>query len=130
MLCLFLLQIVDRYWTPHKIDFPVQSIRIETVSAGPFHCAAVSRHGGLYTWGDGFGGRLGHGTHESRYAPTFVDYFNGEWLPFCRPADQLPKRLKFCLPATVKRQSKQVWGSQPFVFPPACEAGKSVRLFA
>ena len=71
------VQMVDRHWTPHKIDFPMPSIRIVSVSAGPFHCAAVSSHGGLYTWGDGFGGRLGHGTHQSRFVPAFVDYFNG-----------------------------------------------------
>eukprot|EP00192_Tetraselmis_astigmatica_P000699 CAMPEP_0117658694 /NCGR_PEP_ID=MMETSP0804-20121206/5999_1 /TAXON_ID=1074897 /ORGANISM="Tetraselmis astigmatica, Strain CCMP880" /LENGTH=1341 /DNA_ID=CAMNT_0005465229 /DNA_START=538 /DNA_END=4563 /DNA_ORIENTATION=+ len=66
----------DKCYTPRKIEFPIPNARITDVSAGPFHCAAITTLGGLYTWGDGFEGRLGNGTHESRHKPAFVEYFN------------------------------------------------------
>ena len=76
----------DRHWTPRRLDFPFQSVKIKCVSAGPFHCAAISTLGGLYTWGDGFEGRLGHGNHESRFTPCLVEYFNGELTASCAMA--------------------------------------------
>lgn len=42
------------------------------VSCGPFHCAAVTADGALFTWGEGFGGKLGHGDQASRSQPTQV----------------------------------------------------------
>ena len=42
------------------------------VSCGPFHCAAVSSDGRLFTWGEGFGGKLGHGDQGNRSHPALV----------------------------------------------------------
>ncbi len=42
------------------------------ISCGPFHCAAVTADGALFTWGEGFGGKLGHGDQSSRAHPTQV----------------------------------------------------------
>jgi hypothetical protein len=42
------------------------------ISCGPFHCAAVTNDGALFTWGEGFGGKLGHGDQVSRSQPAAV----------------------------------------------------------
>ena len=42
------------------------------VSCGPFHCAAVSADGALFTWGEGFGGKLGLGDQSCRAQPALV----------------------------------------------------------
>lgn len=47
------------------------------VSCGPFHCAAVTSDGQLFTWGEGFGGKLGHGDQLCRAHPTFVSTLAG-----------------------------------------------------
>jgi len=33
------------------------------------HMAAISNQNLLYTWGSGFGGRLGHNDQENQYVP-------------------------------------------------------------
>lgn len=47
------------------------------VSCGPFHCAAVSADGRLFTWGEGFGGKLGHGDQGNRSQPALVQALAG-----------------------------------------------------
>ena len=42
------------------------------VSCGAYHAAAVTNDGRLFTWGEGFGGKLGHGDQHSRGHPTHV----------------------------------------------------------
>ena len=44
------------------------------VSCGPYHTAAVSAPGALFTWGDGLCGKLGHGTLDSCSEPRQVDH--------------------------------------------------------
>ncbi len=39
------------------------------MSCGPFHTAAITDNGLLWTWGNGLFGKLGHGSHESAYRP-------------------------------------------------------------
>ena len=39
------------------------------VSCGPYHAAAVASDGALFTWGDGFCAKLGHGSAASCAAP-------------------------------------------------------------
>ena len=56
---------------PTLIKFP-QDILIRQVSTGPFHCAAVSRGGSLFVWGEGFGGKLGLGDQSDRCIPTLI----------------------------------------------------------
>lgn len=63
---------VGRAWT----DI-FTSKNVLQVSCGPFHCAAVSADGALFTWGEGFGGKLGHGDQGSRGEPTLVQALCG-----------------------------------------------------
>jgi alpha-tubulin suppressor-like RCC1 family protein len=51
--------------------------QIMHVSCGPFHCGAISNEGKLYTWGEGLGGKLGHGDMQSRSTPTLVSSLQG-----------------------------------------------------
>lgn len=56
----------------------LEGIKIESVSCGHYHTAAIDENGGVWTWGYGgsfiFGqGGLGHGDKESLNEPTLVD---------------------------------------------------------
>lgn len=42
------------------------------VSCGPFHTCAVSSGGRLFSWGDGLGGKLGHGNCDTCEEPRQV----------------------------------------------------------
>ena len=42
------------------------------VTAGKLNSGAVTAHGEAWTWGDGKGGKLGHGTAEHVHAPHRV----------------------------------------------------------
>ena len=42
------------------------------MSAGDRHTAAVTDEGALYTWGNGEGGRLGHGDEDPKLVPVRV----------------------------------------------------------
>ena len=48
-------------------------IKIRHIACGPFHSAAISEGGSVYTWGDGFGGKLGHGSAESLSTPMRIE---------------------------------------------------------
>ena len=42
------------------------------VSCGPYHSAALTSSGALFTWGDGLCGKLGHGDQQSISEPRQV----------------------------------------------------------
>ena len=50
----------------------LEGVRIVKVSAGCEHSSALSEDGVLYTWGQGDGGRLGHGNSNSFNVPKMV----------------------------------------------------------
>ena len=55
---------------------PVPSLMrqfVTYVSCGMNHCAAVTKEGGIHTWGEGSGGRLGHGNNRSVHEPKRID---------------------------------------------------------
>eukprot|EP00210_Caulerpa_lentillifera_P007888 g7529.t1 len=56
---------------PKILSFP-HGVRITQVCCGPFHSGAICAGGCVYTWGDGFGGKLGHGTCRSELTPKRV----------------------------------------------------------
>ncbi|GFR46259.1 hypothetical protein Agub_g7811 [Astrephomene gubernaculifera] len=59
---------------PAPVVFPGmrEGVRVLAVSCGPYHTAAITEGGHLFTWGSGLFGRLGHGTHASEYRPRRV----------------------------------------------------------
>lgn len=57
---------------PKLLSIFGDEVVIEQVSCGPYHTAAVSYDGTLYTWGNGLFGKLGHGDHESTFTPRPV----------------------------------------------------------
>lgn len=50
---------------------------LRQVSCGAFHMAAVTASGQLFTWGDGFGGKLGHGDSKACALPQRVEALSG-----------------------------------------------------
>jgi len=54
--------LLDRY-TPVEVPTP-DGLRWVSIAAGSVHSVALSATGGVYTCGDGEGGRLGHGREE------------------------------------------------------------------
>ena len=55
--------------TPRRVA-GTDGIDVVALALGASHVAAVARGRGVYTWGEGRGGRLGHGSHASRALPT------------------------------------------------------------
>jgi alpha-tubulin suppressor-like RCC1 family protein len=53
---------------------------MSSVSCGPFHTAAITTEGLLYTWGDGTFGRLGLGSHASHSEPQLVVELAEKWV--------------------------------------------------
>lgn len=50
------------------------SVQICHIGAGPLHALVVTTTGQLYSWMDGFHGRLGHGTDNFEAAPRHVSH--------------------------------------------------------
>lgn len=60
---------------------PVEALRgvqVRRVAAGDSHVLAVTAEGGVYTWGVGFYGSLGHGDETSLAVPKPVEKLRGE----------------------------------------------------
>lgn len=64
------------YARPHLIS-ALQGKSIVGVACGGGHSAAITASGGLYTWGKGRYGRLGHGDSEDQMRPKLVDTLLG-----------------------------------------------------
>ncbi|GJV59803.1 PH, RCC1 and FYVE domains-containing protein 1 isoform X1 [Tanacetum coccineum] len=65
------------YWTPRKVGSQIEGMRISSVSCGPWHTAAITSEGILFTFGDGTFGALGHGDTSSTYCPKIVEALKG-----------------------------------------------------
>ena len=61
---------------PTKLNVPGTSW--SQIVFGPCHTAAVSSNGELFTWGSGWGGKLGLGDENHRAVPTKVKIPGGE----------------------------------------------------
>jgi alpha-tubulin suppressor-like RCC1 family protein len=49
---------------------------IADIACGANHCLALSNLGiSVYSWGNGQGGRLGHGNETGEYLPKEIKYF-------------------------------------------------------
>ena len=52
--------------------------RAVSVSAGPGHSLALAADGGVWSWGDGAGGKLGHGDQQNQLLPKKIEAFAGQ----------------------------------------------------
>jgi alpha-tubulin suppressor-like RCC1 family protein len=62
---------------PRRVD-ALADTAIVHASAGSGHSVAVSEGGALYTWGQGYAGRLGHGSQDSKPNPALVEALSRE----------------------------------------------------
>jgi alpha-tubulin suppressor-like RCC1 family protein len=65
---------------PTRVLGGLSEVRVEHISCGSFHAAAVSASGHLFTWGDGSFGKLGHGDHVTCYSPRPVEAVGDMWV--------------------------------------------------
>ena len=67
----------QRQLLPKKIEaFAGQ--RVVAVSAGAHHSLAITADGGVWSWGDGEDGQLGHGNQQDQLLPKKVEAFAGQ----------------------------------------------------
>lgn len=52
---------------------PLLAAQVVAVSCGPYHTAAVTMDGCLFTWGHGLFGKLGHGDTHTVLTPRLVE---------------------------------------------------------
>ena len=50
-------------FVPKKVNFEGDNVKIKSISAGLYHCNALTEDGELYTWGRGLYGVLGNGSN-------------------------------------------------------------------
>lgn len=60
-------------WIPRKVCGQMEGVHVSSISCGPWHTAAVSSAGKLFTFGDGTFGALGHGDRNSTSVPRQVE---------------------------------------------------------
>ncbi|KAJ4974536.1 hypothetical protein NE237_007710 [Protea cynaroides] len=65
------------HWIPKKVSGQMEGIQVSSVSCGPWHTAAVTSSGQLFTFGDGTFGALGHGDRNSTSMPREVETLKG-----------------------------------------------------
>ena len=61
---------------PRQVE-ALRGVDVVHASAGSGHTLAVSAGGALYTWGQGYNGRLGHGNQETKLQPALVEALVG-----------------------------------------------------
>ena len=64
---------------PQKVE-ALSGLKVCAVAAGDDASCAVTAAGGLYTWGNGDFGRLGHGDIAPQLAPKRVEALRDEWV--------------------------------------------------
>jgi E3 ubiquitin-protein ligase HERC2 len=60
---------------PKLVEFTITGVRLNNVKdigAGGFHSMALTNKGNLFTWGEGAGGRLGHGDQKGQTMPKEI----------------------------------------------------------
>ncbi|XP_068326461.1 PH, RCC1 and FYVE domains-containing protein 1-like [Pyrus communis] len=65
------------HWIPKKVCGHLEGIHISYIACGPWHTAAVTSGGQLFTFGDDTFGALGHGDHSSTSTPREVETLRG-----------------------------------------------------
>ncbi|GBG59421.1 hypothetical protein CBR_g38446 [Chara braunii] len=64
-------------WVPKRVLGPLDGLRVTQVACGPWHTAAVTSNGQLFTFGDGTFGALGHGDRSNAALPREVEALKG-----------------------------------------------------
>lgn len=59
-----------------KVLGPVLALNTKEVSCGSKHAVLVTKQGKIYSWGEGSGGRLGHGVDADVPNPKFISAFS------------------------------------------------------
>lgn len=65
------------HWIPKRVRGQMEGMHVSVVSCGPWHSAAVTSTGLLFTFGDGTFGALGHGDRCSTSFPREVETLKG-----------------------------------------------------
>ncbi|CAI0402035.1 unnamed protein product [Linum tenue] len=65
------------HWVPKRVSSNIEATYVSSVSCGPWHTAAVTSSGQLFTFGDGTFGTLGHGDRISTSVPREVESLRG-----------------------------------------------------
>ncbi|XP_010265064.1 PREDICTED: uncharacterized protein LOC104602902 [Nelumbo nucifera] len=65
------------HWIPKKVSCQMEGIHVASISCGPWHTAAVTSSGQLFTFGEGTFGALGHGDRSSTSIPREVESLKG-----------------------------------------------------
>jgi alpha-tubulin suppressor-like RCC1 family protein len=71
-------KLIENYPTPAKVIGEIEDMTVKKVSLGLSHSACVTIDGALYSWGNGWYGKLGHGQNMSYREPRLVQYFAEE----------------------------------------------------
>lgn len=61
---------------PEKRRENEKSETIIAIAAGQTHCLALTKDAGVYSWGNGQGGRLGHGDNVGQNVPEKIRFFD------------------------------------------------------
>lgn len=72
-------------WKLCQFKFRPYVYFILQVSCGPYHAAAITNDGRLFTWGDGLCGKLGHPTSDDSAVPRAIDALSGLRVRFNDP---------------------------------------------
>lgn len=73
----------DKNCSPARMSFlpkPVETLQVldtQSIACGSKHAVLLTKHGQIYSWGDGAGGRLGHGVEADVCHPKLIDAFSG-----------------------------------------------------
>lgn len=66
------------HWIPKRVCGDLEGVQVSYISCGPWHTAAVTSTGQLFTFGDGTFGALGHGDLTSTSIPREVETLRGQ----------------------------------------------------
>ena len=64
-------------WQPKKIE-ALAGQRVVAVSAGGFHCLALTADSAVWSWGKGGDGQLGHSDEQMQLLPKKIETFAGQ----------------------------------------------------
>ncbi|XP_010242447.1 PREDICTED: uncharacterized protein LOC104586793, partial [Nelumbo nucifera] len=65
------------HWIPKRLSGQMEGTHVVSISCGPWHTAAITSSGQLFTFGEGTFGALGHGDCSSTRIPREVESLKG-----------------------------------------------------